>query len=328
DSSDLEGTLKPVAAVIAELSEAAAECDRFFDGVDKNDEEAVDLSFSDEDRRADFYGRIRVYGACLHAALASPSFLEQSKPADISAHKLRLKWLTNLRVRLQRRYAEKVDFAEYEPKIRKLLDEYIKAKDVEIVVRAFSLFETKLFDEEIEKMKTPAAKAYTIANRVKKTITEKMDEDPTLFKRFSEMVENAISQYEANRLSDAEFLNRMKEIVQGVRTRTINEAMPVAVATKQVTQAYWRNIKAVLQRERHPPIDEDFAADLAVEADALVEDKRKVNWVRDENIVNQLELKIGDLVYDRCGERGVAMTLDLAESIAKGIVGIAKEQRA
>jgi type I restriction enzyme, R subunit len=328
DSSDLEGTLKPVTAVIAELSEAAAECDRFFDGVDKNDEEAVDLSFADEDRRADFYGRIRVYGACLHAALASPSFLEQSKPADISAHKLRLKWLTNLRVRLQRRYAEKVDFAEYEPKIRKLLDEYIKAKDVEVVVRAFSLFDTKLFDEEIEKMKTPAAKAYTIANRVKKTITEKMDEDPTLFKRFSEMVENAISQYESKRLSDAEFLKRMQEIVQGVRTRTIDEAMPAAVATKPVAQAYWRNIKAVLEREKHPPIDEEFAADLAVEADALVEEKRKVNWVRDENIVNQLELKIGDLVYDRCGERGVTMTLDLAESIAKGIVGIAKEQRA
>ena len=53
-----------------------------------------------------------------------------------------------------------------------------------------------------------------------------------------------------------------------------------------------------------------------------------MNWVRDENIVNQLELKIGDLVYDRCGERGVPMTLDLAESVAKGIVGIAKEQRA
>jgi hypothetical protein len=104
--------------------------------------------------------------------------------------------------------------------------------------------------------------------------------------------------------------------------------MPAAVATKPVAQAYWRNIKAVLEREKHPPIDEDFAADLAVEADALVEEKRKVNWVRDENIVNQLELKIGDLVYDRCGERGVTMTLDLAESIAKGIVGIAKEQRA
>ena len=163
---------------------------------------------------------------------------------------------------------------------------------------------------------------------MKKTITEKMDEDPTLFKRFSEMVENAISQYEAKRLSDAEFLKRMQEIVQGVRTRTIDEAMPAAVATKQVARAYWRNIKAVLQREKYPPIDEDFAADLAVEADALVEEKRKVNWVRDENIVNQLELKIGDLVYDRCGERGVPMTLDLAESVAKGIVGIAKEQRA
>ena len=327
-SDDLAGTLKPVSEVIAELAEAAAECERYFEGVDKADEEAVDLSFADEDRRADFYGRIRVYGSALHAALASPSFLEQSKPSDIQAHKQRLKWLTNLRVRLQRRYAEKVDFAEYEPQIKKLLDEFIKAGDVEVIVKAFSLFDTKLFDEEIEKMKTPAAKAYTIANRVKKTITEKMDEDPTLFKRFSEMVESAINQYEAKRISDAEFLNRMREVVESVRTRTLKEAMPAAVADRKVAQAYWRSISAVLEREKHPPIDADFAAELAVEADTIVEEKRIVNWVRNQNIINQLELKIGDLVYDRCSERGVAMTLDLAELIAKGIVGIAKEQRA
>ena len=327
ESTDLVGTLQPTTAVIAELDEAAAECERTFDGIDKNDEEAVDLSFMDEDRRADFYGRIRVYGACLHAAVALPSFLESAKPGTIEAHKQRLKWLTNVRVRLQRRYAEKVDFAEYEPKIRKLLDEYIKAEDVEVIVKSFSLFDMKDFEAEIDKMKTPAAKAYTIANRVKKTITEKMEEDPTLFMRFSEMVESAISQYEAKRITDAEFLNRMRQVVEGVRTRTLEEAMPAAVANNKVAQAYWRSITAVLEREKHTPIDTDVAADLAVAADAVVEEKRKVHWGRDQNIVNQLELKIGDLVYDRCRERGVVMTLDLAELIAKGIVGIAKEQR-
>jgi type I restriction enzyme R subunit len=142
------------------------------------------------------------------------------------------------------------------------------------------------------------------------------------------MVESAINQYEAKRISDAEFLNRMREVVESVRTRTLKEAMPAAVADRKVAQAYWRSISAVLEREKHPPIDADFAAELAVEADTIVEEKRIVNWVRNQNIINQLELKIGDLVYDRCSERGVAMTLDLAELVAKGIVGIAKEQRA
>jgi hypothetical protein len=119
----------------------------------------------------------------------------------------------------------------------------------------------------------------------------------------------------------------MRQVVEGVRTRTLEEAMPAAVANNKVAQAYWRSITAVLEREKHTQIDADIAADLAVEANAVVEEKRKVHWDRDQNIVNQLELKIGDLVYDRCRERGVVMTLDLAELIAKGIVGIAKEQR-
>lgn len=328
ESNDLAGTFKPVSAVVAELSEAAAECERYFEGVDKADEEAVDRSFAEEDRRADFYGRVRVYGASLHAALASPSFLEQSKPSEIQTHKQRLKWLTNLRVRLQRRYAEKVDFAEYEPKIKKLLDEFIKAGDVEVICKAFSLFDVQLFDDEIEKMKTPAAKAYTIANRVKKTITEKMEEDPTLFRRFSEMVEHAITEYESKRITDAEFLGRMREVLDGVRTRTLTEAMPDLVVDRKIAQAYWRSIGAVLEREKHAPIDAEFSAELAVAADVIIEEKRIVNWVRNQNIINQLELRIGDLVYDRCKERGVPMSLDLAELVARGIVAIAKEQRA
>ena len=120
----------------------------------------------------------------------------------------------------------------------------------------------------------------------------------------------------------------MRDVVDGVRSRTLKEAMPDAVATRPVAQAYWRTIKAVLEREERQSIDDGFAADLAVEAEAIVEEKRKVNWVRDQNIINHLELKIGDLVYDRCREHGAAMTLDLAELVAKGIVGIAKEQRA
>jgi type I restriction enzyme R subunit len=327
ESSDLDGTVRPVSAVIAELAEAAAECERLFDGIDSNDEEAVDLSFADEDRRTDLYGRIRTYGACLHSALASPSYLESASDSEIASHKQRLKWLASTRVRLQRRYAERVDFAEYEPKIRKLLDEFVGAKDVETIVPEFSIFETEAFEDALSKMQTPVAKAYTIANRVKKTITEKMDEDPTLFKRFSEMVETAIREYEQRRLSDAEFLKRMRHVMERVRTRTVDEAVPEAVAAKPVAQAYWRNIRAVLERENHPPLADDFAAELAVSAEEIIEARRKVNWTRDQGAINQMELKIGDLVFDACAAASVPMSLDLAELVAKGVLSIAREQR-
>ncbi len=167
-----------------------------------------------------------------------------------------------------------------------------------------------------------------MANRVKKTIIEKMDEDPTLFRRFSEMVETAISQYETKRMSDAEFLARMREIVTNVRTRTLNEDMPSSVASRPVAQAYWRSIKATLDREHAPTLGDDFSAAIAVDSETVIESLRKVNWVRDQITINQMELRVGDLIYDRCQDRGIDLTLDMAELVAKSVVNIAREQRA
>jgi type I restriction enzyme R subunit len=327
ESKDLEGAIKTVPEIVAELGEAAAVCDRFFDGVDREDEEAVDRSFDDEDRRADFYGAVREYGARVHTAFSSPGYLERSSATEIDSYGRRLKWLIGTRVRLQRRYAEKVDFAEYEPKIRKLLDEYVGAKDAEVIVHQFSIFESEKFDAELAKMKTPAAKAYTIANRVKKTITEKMNEDPTLFKRFSEMIERAILAYEAKRMSDADLLKEMHRVAEGVRTRTIDEQLPQLVQGRKVAEAYYRQIKAVLKQESHPGMSDALAANLAVQTDDAVESLRRVNWTKNQDVLNQLELRIGDLFYDTCREHTIEMGLDLAEMLSQKLVAIAKEQR-
>jgi hypothetical protein len=108
----------------------------------------------------------------------------------------------------------------------------------------------------------------------------------------------------------------------------VDPASDSARARTAPQQAYWRSIGAVLEREKHEPVNAEFTAELAVAADVIIEEKRIVNWVRNQNNINQLELRIGDLVYDRCKERGVPMSLDLAELVARGIVAIAKEQRA
>jgi type I restriction enzyme R subunit len=225
---------------------------------------------------------------------------------------------------LQRRYAEKVDFGEYEPKIRKLLDEYIEAKDVEIVVPEFSLFERDLFSEEIDKIADPVSKAYAIANRIKKTITEKMDEDEYLFQQFSEMVRTVIKDYEEKRLSDAQFLKKMQGLVEQVRSRNGDEKLPDLLQGKGVARAYWGRVKLDTEEK----VSDDIAAELAVAADDIIERHRIVNWVRNQNVVNQMVLDVGDSLYDTCKAKGVVVSLDLAEKIARGIVDIAKEQRA
>jgi type I restriction enzyme R subunit len=256
----------------------------------------------------------------IHWVNATPTEQAQRYKTDAA-------FFQKLRASVKLRYAEEIDYRDYEKQIQKMLATYVPAEEVIQVVEPVNIFEREAFRAEVERVASTRGKAEVIANRVKKTITEKMDEDPTLFKRFSEMVETAIREYEQRRLSDAEFLKRMRHVMERVRTRTVDEAVPEAVAAKPVAQAYWRNIRAVLERENHPPLADDFAAELAVSAEEIIEARRKVNWTRDQGAINQMELKIGDLVFDACAAASVPMSLDLAELVAKGVLSIAREQR-
>ena len=67
-----------------------------------------------------------------------------------------------------------------------------------------------------------------IASRTKRTITEHMDEDPVYFKRISDLIEAAIAEHKAERLSDLQFLNKMIQArEQVVRPKHHNVPLPI-----------------------------------------------------------------------------------------------------
>ena len=55
-----------------------------------------------------------------------------------------------------------------------------------------------------------------IASRTAKHITEKMDEDPAFYKKFSEMLKDAIRAYEEHRINETQYLNKVTEIMNAV----------------------------------------------------------------------------------------------------------------
>ena len=62
--------------------------------------------------------------------------------------------------------------------------------------------------EEQGQGKPTAAKADMIAHATKRAITERLDEDPAFYEKFSKLIQQAIDDYRAGRMSDLEYLNR------------------------------------------------------------------------------------------------------------------------
>ena len=124
-----------------------------------------------------------------------------------------------LRTAVRRRYAEVVDFKEYEAKIQKLIDTHVGTGSVEKVTTLVNIFDKDAFLKEVEKIEGTASKADTIAHRTKKTIEERMEEDPAFYRKFSEMLEDAIRAFREQRLADRDYLAKVSEIADAIRSR-------------------------------------------------------------------------------------------------------------
>src|ERR1039458_8920118 len=133
-------------------------------------------------------------------------FLRDTPEKKQQRYKKDVAFFLKLRASVKKRYAEEIDFKEYEKRVQKLLDTHVPAEGVEQITPPVNIFEREAFQAEVEKLKTTASKADTIAHRTQKTITEKMDDDPVFYRKFSRILQEAIAAYRAKRISDVEYL--------------------------------------------------------------------------------------------------------------------------
>src|ERR1035438_7906175 len=99
---------------------------------------------------------------------------------------------------------------EFEPKIQKLLDDHVVAMPAEVVVELVNINDPNALEAVVKEAGvSPASKADRIASATRKAINEKMEEDPSFYKRFSELLEETIRDYRAKRISEKEYLKQI-----------------------------------------------------------------------------------------------------------------------
>ncbi len=151
-------------------------------------------------------------------------FMMNTPDEKLMQYKNTLKRFHNLKASVKLRYAESIDYRDYEPKIKKLLDTHIEANQVIRLNEPVNIFDDKMFgmvkeEQGVYAAKTTASRADAIAHAMRKVITEKMEEDPAFYEKFSKLIQQAIDAYRAKRISDLEYLKKVLEIRDKVATR-------------------------------------------------------------------------------------------------------------
>ncbi len=326
DEQDLAGTMTSINEEVEKLPQHYSDLWDLFKTVKNSyDEEAYEQLLADDALREEFYARLRQYSKTLAIALSSKKFVTETEDELLERYKSELKRFHKLRVSVKMRYAEAIDYRDYEPRIKKLLDTHIQANEVIQLNEPVNIFDDQSFNAVKEESgvystRTPAARADAIAHAVKKVITEKMEEDPAFYSKFSKMIQDAIDEFRQKLISGQEYLSRVSDLRHKVVTRQ-HDGVPDELSGNDDAMAYYGVNLPIFTKE-----NEKAAVRLALAVQQILQPFISiVHFWDDEDAQNQAENQIDDYLYDEIrGTQGIPLTTEQMDDIIEYTMRVAK----
>ncbi len=329
DAEDVAGAVTDMSQEVDKLPQRHSDLWAVFNEVpNKKDTEALERFLEPEDKRQQFYEALTNFARSLKVALSTVAFYENTPEGRINTYKADLKFFHHLRLSVKQRYAEAIDYKEYEARVRKLMDSHIKADEVRQITELVNIFEADKFDAEVAKIEGTVARADTIANRIKKTATENMEQDPAFYKRFSKMIDETIEAYRAGRLDELAYLQKVTEIMNNMRAGQ-DDATPEKLRRYKHAPAYHGVIREPLHQYTTNREDlgiEELTADVAIKLEEIIERRKVRDWVNNLDVQNQMKMEIEDYLYSIKGRYEVQLTYGDIDQILDSVIEVAKQR--
>ncbi len=323
DEKDLRGTLTNISGDVELLPQRYAELADVFEGCyNLNDVEALERHLAPRDIRDLFYEKLSAFARNLHLTLSSDEGQKRYAIDELNHYKLRLRFYQQLRQSIQLRYAERVDYKEFEKRIRKLLNTHVGVETIESLNDPIDIFNQEALQRTLAELGgSEASKADKIAYRIKKVVDERLDEDPIYYRNFSELVEQAIQDYELKRISESQYLASMQSAAHDLRAGRVND-QPSPLSQNPKARAFYN---ALIDRL---VIDTTNATDVfiqaGIEVDKLLENELIVDWQQNEDVLKRIENEIEDYLIDFRTRSAITISFDQIDVLIKDFVRIAR----
>ena len=327
EAADLTGTVHDVREEIRKLPQLHDQLWDIFKPVrNKKDMEQFEQLLADEALRHDFYARLKAFSRCLHISLSSDKLLDVFDEAKVDAMKRDWKQFSELRRSVQLRYQETVDVREFEPKIQKLLDDHVVAMPAETIIEVVNINDPDALKAVVEESGvSEASRADRIASATRRVITEKMDEDPTFYKEFSELLEETIRAYREKRLSEREYLNSVVGLASKVAKKDRRLDVPESIRGSEDAQAFFGILDGQFPTAGGETVSADEAAAIALEVIDIIRSHLIVDIWSNEVAQNKLRNAIDDYFFDVLrDEKGIDLSVEALDDIELKIMDLAR----
>jgi type I restriction enzyme R subunit len=325
EEDDLDGLMRSIGDELEKLPQIHSALLDVFRTLEGNaDEEAYEVFLSDEEIRGDFYEHLTAFAKALGVALGSATFYDQTPDQTINRYKRDLKRFINLRTAVKRRYAEEIDFSDYEKKIEKILHDHIGANNIELIVPPINIFNMEMVEEKLNEMTSDRAKADFISNSMKRTITERMAENPAFYKKLSEMIEQIIKDFINDRYAEAEYLKKMREVHHEMANGGVSDIPHDLVDDPHAAAFHGYLLTSPLKEVGAS--DQDIIT-FAKKVSTIFNKNRIVDLFQRLDTLNKIRLEIDDYIYDELkAAKKLQLTTQHMDEIQDTIMAIAERR--
>jgi type I restriction enzyme R subunit len=208
--SDVENAVTPIEDEKPRLEANHREVMKYFRNTDMNDLEACIELFEDEEKRNDFKNDFKDFAKSMDIIMPHPI----ADPYRGDLYKL-----SKIHTAVRNRYRDdSIDIKGVGEKVKKLIDDHIRASSVRVLHEPVSILDEKEFEETLDDLKSDKAKASEMEHAIKKEINVQMEENPVYYKKLSERLEEIIEKRKNNQMSLLEQIGEMKDIINDMRT--------------------------------------------------------------------------------------------------------------
>ena len=324
EAGDLKGVVVDVLAVVGQLRESHTNLINLFTEVTNlEDTEAVEVSLADEQKRAQFYNSFCTFGRALNIVLNSEQVYAAIPRDELKDCRDAFVFFAKVRRSVKIRYADAIDNSEYEPLMQNLLDTHLSVAGLKQITKPVDILNKDDFERELEELGSIRAKADAITSRLSRSISTKFDENPAYYDSFSKRIKDALEQYKEQVISEAEYLAKMKSIMEDYHAGKSTVSYPESIKHNVHAQAFYGVISALFDDAQVEGMTADFVAEIAGDITAIIAKHSQVDWTNNQTIHDRISQDIDDLFYGYEKERGFTLEFELIDKIIENVKTVA-----
>ena len=140
---------------------------------------------------------------------------------------------------------------------------------------------------------------------------------------FSRRIRQALEQYKEKVISEAEYLAKMRDIMEDYYARKSTIAYPESIKNNVHAQAFFGVLSAIFDQDQVQEVSPDFAAEMAAEIAKIIANHSQVDWTNNKTIHDRISQAIDDLYFDYEKKRGLKLSFDTIDKIIENVKTVA-----